>query len=65
MPRRLWAAIVLAVSLASPGRYTQAQTTVATAAPTTLRDLGGVAELSALFDNDLDKIRILLLLSPT
>jgi len=65
MPRRLWAAIVLAVSLASPGRYAHAQATAATAAPTTLRDLGGVAELSALFDNDLDKIRILLLLSPT
>jgi hypothetical protein len=34
-------------------------------APSTLRDLKGVDELRSLFNNDVGKVRLVLLLSPT
>jgi hypothetical protein len=43
---------------------TAAQTPTATA-PAVLRDLTAIAELQSLFDRERDRIRIVLLLSPT
>jgi hypothetical protein len=58
------AAIVVAVWLASTLPHALAQSPVTTAAPA-LQDLRGVAQLRSMFDSDRDKIRIVLLLSPT
>jgi len=46
------------------GGYTPWSAPVATAAPT-LSDLKGVEELRTLFNNDVGKVRLVLLLSPT
>jgi len=60
---RWCAAAVAAVYLAfSPGAI--AQSTRATV-PSALQDLAGIGELHSLFDRDSDKIRVVMLLSPT
>lgn len=64
MSRCIPAAIVLAAWLALPLPQPFTQAPVASAAPA-LQDLRGVDQLRSLFDNDRDKIRIVLLLSPT
>lgn len=56
-----FAAIVCVVSSVAP---TIGQTTAA-AAPPVLRDLAGSHELQSLFDQEADKTRVVLLLSPT
>jgi hypothetical protein len=57
-------AVLLAVILASPLHQARAQSGVSTAAPV-LRDLAGLGELRSQFEIDVDKVRIVLLLSPT
>ena len=57
-------AVLLAMLLASPLHGARAQPGVSNAAPV-LQDLAGLSELRAQFENDSDKIRIVLLLSPT
>ena len=64
MTRHVRAAIIAAVVLASPVHQAGAQSGVAAATPV-LQDLSGVDELRSLFESDRDKIRIVLLLSPT
>jgi hypothetical protein len=56
-----FAAIVCVVCGVAP---TIGQTTAA-AAPPVLRDLAGIQELQSLFDEEVDKTRVVLLLSPT
>lgn len=58
------AAIIAAVVLASPLHQARAQSGRATAAPV-LQNLTAVGELRSQFEIDGDKIRIVLLLSPT
>jgi hypothetical protein len=58
------AVIVLAAWLAWPAPHAFTQAPVATAAPI-LQDLHGVADLRSLFERDRDKVRIVLLVSPT
>jgi hypothetical protein len=55
-------ATLLGATGAAPRALTQAPATDTAPA---LQDLGGVADLRALFDADRDKVRIVLLLSPT
>jgi hypothetical protein len=62
--RRRSAVIVLAVWLAWPAPHAFTQSPVTTAAPV-LQDLHGVADLRSLFERDRDKVKIVLLLSPT
>jgi hypothetical protein len=62
MNRGLRAALVLAASLASLSSARQFSPPTATPA---LQDLAGVTALRAQFDADRDKLRIVLLLSPT
>lgn len=64
MSGRIRAAFLLAAwcLCAAPRALTQAPAT--NSAPA-LQDLSGVADLRALFDADRDKVRIVLLLSPT
>ena len=50
--------------LARPASYAITPPSRATSARS-LQDLGGIAELRALFDRESDKVRILMLLSPT
>jgi hypothetical protein len=54
----------LVAVLASPLHHPRVQPGVASAAPV-LQDLRGLGELRSLFEADVDKIRIVLLLSPT
>jgi hypothetical protein len=61
---RIRAAIVVAACLAWPSPQPLGQAP-ATAPSLVLRDLTGVGELQSQFDRDRDKIRIVLLLSPT
>jgi len=61
---RQCAALVLATWLAWPAADATAQAAGAVS-PSVLRDLTSVAELQSSFDADRDKIRIVLLLSPT
>ena len=56
-------AVLVAVLLASPLHQARAQSAV-TNAPV-LRDLAGLSDLRSQFEIDVDKIRIVLLLSPT
>jgi hypothetical protein len=56
--------VLLAVALAAHPSQVRAQSTSAEAAPA-LQDLRGLGELRTLFERDRDKIRIVLLLSPT
>jgi len=56
-------AVLVAVVLASPPHSAYAQSAVAN--DPVLRDLAGLNELRSQFETDLDKIRIVLLLSPT
>lgn len=56
--------IAAALWLAWPVTRAVAQTPAATA-PAVLRDLAGISGLQEVFDRDSDKIRIVLLLSPT
>ena len=60
---RLSAAVLLATSLLSPMRPAAMQPPAANMV--TLRDLGGLDDLRALFENDREKLRLVLLLSPT
>lgn len=70
MPR--WLGFVVSCSvalsatalLARPASHTFALPLRATNARS-LQDLGGIPELRALFDRESDKVRILMLLSPT
>ena len=62
MASRFGAVILAAVVFASPLQHTHSG--VALAAPV-LQDLRGLGELRSLFERDRDKIRIVLLLSPT
>jgi hypothetical protein len=64
MRDRIWIALVMLLALAAPVFHARAQSTITNGAPI-LQDLGGVDELRTLFERDRDKIRILLLLSPT
>jgi hypothetical protein len=57
-------AVLLAMLLASPIPQARAQSGVPSAAPV-LQDLAGLGELRSQFENDSDKVRIVLLLSPT
>jgi hypothetical protein len=57
-------AVLVAFVLASPLHQARAQSGVSNAAPV-LQDLAGLGELRSQFDIDGDKIRIVLLLSPT
>jgi len=61
---RQCAALVLATWLAWPAADATAQA-AGGVSPPVLRDLTSVAELQSSFDADRDKIRIVLLLSPT
>jgi hypothetical protein len=61
---RIRTALVLAVALAALPCHVRAQSAHTSAAPV-LQDLRGLDELRTLFDRDRDKIRIVLLLSPT
>jgi hypothetical protein len=61
---RILAAIVMTTALASPSPHALVQSPVATV-PSALHDLRGIAELRSLFEGDRDKVRIVLLLSPT
>ena len=61
---RILAAIVMATALASPSPHALGQSPGTTVSPA-LHDLRGIAELRSRFDSDRDKIRIVLLLSPT
>ena len=61
---RILAAIVMTTALASPSPHARVQSPVTTVSPA-LHDLRGVAEFRSLFESDRDKIRIVLLLSPT
>jgi len=54
----------LVAVLASSLHQARAQPAVASAAPV-LQDLRGLVELRSVFESDVDKIRIILLLSPT
>ena len=65
MTFRIRAAIVVAACLAWPSPQPLAQAPATTAPSLVLRDLNGVNGLQSLFDRDRDKIRIVLLLSPT
>jgi hypothetical protein len=56
-------AVVVAVLLVSPLHQARAQSAV-TNAPV-LRDLAGLNDLRSQFEIDVDKIRLVLLLSPT
>ena len=58
------AVIVLAAWLAWPAPQAFTQSPVTTAAPV-LQDLHGVAQLRSQFDSDRNRVRIVLLLSPT
>ena len=60
---RLSAAAFLATSLLSSMRPAAMQPPAANTV--TLRDLGGFDDLRALFENDREKLRLVLLLSPT
>jgi hypothetical protein len=62
MASRFGAVVLAAVVFASPLHHTHLG--VAHAAPA-LQDLRGLGELRSLFERDRDKIRIVLLLSPT
>ena len=62
--RRRSAVIVLAVWLAWPAPHAFTQSPVTTAS-SVLQDLHGVADLRSLFERDRDKVKIVLLLSPT
>ena len=64
MTSRMLAVIVATACLASPSPYVPAQSPITSAAPR-LQDLRGIAEIRSLFDSDRDKVRIVLLLSPT
>jgi hypothetical protein len=64
MAGRLRAAVLAALALVSPLHEARAQSGVANAAPV-LKDFRGLSELRSLFERDRDKIRIVLLLSPT
>ena len=57
-------AVLVAVLLASPLHQARAQSGVTNAGPV-LQDLAGLGELRSQFEADVDKIRIVLLLSPT
>jgi len=57
-------AFLVAAMLASPLQQVRAQSTVPPAAPV-LREVAGLEGLRAQFEIDGDKIRIVLLLSPT
>jgi hypothetical protein len=61
---RILAAIVMTAALVSPSPQALVQSPATTVSPA-LHDLRGVAELRSLFDSDRDKVRIVLLLSPT
>jgi hypothetical protein len=61
---RCSAALLAAAVLARPASYAIAQPLHAANARS-LRDLGGIPELRTLFDRESDKVRILMLLSPT
>jgi hypothetical protein len=61
---RVRTAIILTAWLVTTAPPVFAQTTGATIAPV-LHDLHGAAELGSLFDGDRDKVRIVMLLSPT
>jgi hypothetical protein len=63
VPRGVLAAL-LTMTLAAPPCYAHAQSTTADASQA-LHDLRGLDELRTLFDHDRDKVRIVLLLSPT
>ena len=64
MSSRIVPAALLAVALAAHPSLVRAQSTSAEAAQV-LQDLRGLQELRTLFERDRDKIRIVLLLSPT
>jgi len=55
---------MLAIWLASSAPPALAQSPVAISAPV-LHDLNGMTELRSMFERDRDKVRIVLLLSPT
>jgi len=57
-------AALIALILVSPLHQARAQSGVSNAAPV-LHDLAGLGELRSQFEIDVDKIRIVLLLSPT
>ena len=61
---RMLAAIVMTTALVSQSSHALVQSPVTTVSPA-LHDLRGVAELRSLFESDRDKVRIVLLLSPT
>jgi hypothetical protein len=61
---RILAALVMATALASPSPHALVQSPVTATAPA-LHDLRGIAEFRSLFESDRDKVRIVLLLSPT
>jgi len=65
MTLRIRAAVAVAACLAWPLPQPLAKAPATTAPSVVLRDLNGVSELQSLFDRDRDKIRIVLLLSPT
>jgi hypothetical protein len=58
---RLMFAVVVLISLTAGSRWTGGQLSAAPA----LTDLQGVGELKALFNRDVGKVRLVLLLSPT
>jgi hypothetical protein len=62
--RHIFAALVMAWALASPSLQSLVRSPVSTTAPR-LQDLRGIAEFRSLFESDRNKIRIVLLLSPT
>ena len=64
MTSRILAAIAMTTALAVPSPQARVQSPSTVASPA-LHDLRGVAELRSLFDSDRDKIRVVLLLSPT
>jgi hypothetical protein len=64
MASRLRATVLVALALASPIHQAGAQSGGVNAAPV-LKDFRGLGELRPLFESDRDKIRIVLLLSPT
>jgi len=57
-------AALIALTLVSPLHQAHAQSGVSNAAPV-LHDLAGLGELRSQFEIDVDKVRIVLLLSPT
>jgi hypothetical protein len=64
MRGRVRTALLLSAALAAPGYHAHAQSPTANAVRA-LQELRGLDELRDCFERDRDKIRIVLLLSPT